>query len=65
MSELMATLECVRTYLDDLLCITKGSVKDNLDKLKEVFNKLQDVGLKVNADKLKFDPSKLNIWGTS
>ena len=27
MSELMATLELVRTYLDDLLCISKGSLE--------------------------------------
>ena len=31
--ELMATLEFVRTYLDDLLCITKGNLADHLDKL--------------------------------
>jgi hypothetical protein len=54
MSELMATLEFVRTYLDDLLCITKGSLTDHLNKLKKVFNKLQEAGLKVNADKSKF-----------
>jgi hypothetical protein len=34
MLELMATLEFVRTYLDDLLCITKGNLKDHLSKLK-------------------------------
>jgi hypothetical protein len=28
MSELMETLEFVRTYIDDLLCITKGSLDD-------------------------------------
>ena len=50
----MATLEFMRTYLDDLVCITKGNLKDHLNKLKEVFNKLQDAGLKVNADKSKF-----------
>ena len=50
----MATLEFVRTYFDDLLCITEGSLKDHLSKLREVFNKLQEAGLKVNADKLKF-----------
>ena len=32
MSELMAALEFVQTYLDDLLCITKGSLDDHLDK---------------------------------
>ena len=54
MSELMATLEFVRTYLNDLLCITKGNLTDHLDKLRQVFDKFQDAGLKVNADKLKF-----------
>jgi hypothetical protein len=33
MSELMATLEFVRAYIDDLLCITKGSLEDHLAKL--------------------------------
>ena len=50
----MATLEFVRTYLDDLLCITKGNLKDHLEKLERVFSKLQDAGLKINADKSKF-----------
>ncbi|MFM8588489.1 MAG: RNase H-like domain-containing protein [Bacteroidota bacterium] len=54
MSELMATLEFVRTYLDDLLCITKGNLKDHLNKLRQVFNRLQDSGLKVNANKSNF-----------
>ena len=48
MSELMATLEFVRTYLDDLLCITKGNLKDHLEKLEKVFSKLQDAGLNRN-----------------
>ena len=34
MSELMGTLEFVRTYIDDLLCITKGSLDDHLSKLE-------------------------------
>ena len=33
MSELMATLEFVQTYLDDLLCISKGNLDDHLAKL--------------------------------
>ncbi len=36
MSELMATLEFVRKYLDDLLCITKDDLEDHLAKLKLV-----------------------------
>ena len=40
--------------MDDLLCITKGSLEDHLNKLREVLTRLQDAGLKVNADKTKF-----------
>ena len=54
MSELMAALEFVRTYLDDLLCITKASLEDHLEKLRVVLTRLQDAGLKINADKSKF-----------
>ena len=51
MSNLMATLEFVRTYLDDLLIITKGSLEDHLEKLIMVFTRLQDASLKINANK--------------
>ncbi len=36
MSELMETLEYVRAYLDNLLCISKLSLEDHLEKLEEV-----------------------------
>jgi hypothetical protein len=36
MSELMETLEYVRAYLDDLLCISKLSLEDHLENLEEV-----------------------------
>ena len=36
MSELMEALEFVRAYLDDLLCISKLSLEDHLDKLEVV-----------------------------
>ncbi len=54
MSDLMATLEFVRTYLDDLLISTKESLEDHLEKLSMVLTRLQDAGLKINADKSKF-----------
>ncbi len=34
MENLMATLEYVRAYIDNLLVINKGSLNDHLDKLK-------------------------------
>ena len=37
MTSLMAGLEFVRAYIDDLLCITKGNWNDHLEKLEEIF----------------------------
>ena len=50
----MAALEFVRAYLDDLLCITRASLEDHLEKLRLVLIRLRDAGLKVNADKSSF-----------
>jgi hypothetical protein len=51
MLELMESLEFVRAYLDDLLCISKLSLEDHLDKLEVVLRRLHNAGLKVNAAK--------------
>ena len=50
MSELMVALEYVRTYLYDLLCITRANLDHHLQKLRQVLTRLQEVGgIKVNA----------------
>jgi hypothetical protein len=54
MGNLMATLEYLRVYIDDHLVITKGSLDDHLDKLKQVFIRLRDAVLKINATKSVF-----------
>ena len=54
MSKLMLNLEFVRTYLDELLTITKSDLRDHLDKLKLVLTRLREAGLKINADKSNF-----------
>ncbi len=36
MMELMESLEYVRAYIDDLLCISRNSLEDNLEKLEGV-----------------------------
>jgi hypothetical protein len=51
MSDLMGTLEFIQTYIDDLLCITKGSLDDHLSKLRRIVIRLRDAQLKVNACK--------------
>ena len=53
MSELMLALEFVRTYLDDVLPITKASLEDHLKKLRLVFLNLLEAGLKINAVQLQ------------
>ncbi len=50
----MESLEYVRAYYNDLLCISKLSLEDYLEKLEEVLKPLCDRGLKVNAAKLTF-----------
>ncbi len=54
MSKLMVALEFVQAYIDDLLCITKGSLDDHLSKLRQVFIRLRCTGMKVNAPKCSF-----------
>ncbi len=54
MSELMVALEFVRAYIINFLCITKGSLDDDLSKLRIVLIRLRRTGLKVNAAKCCF-----------
>jgi hypothetical protein len=54
LSELMESLEYVRAYLDDLLCISKMSLEDHLEKLEEVLRQLRDTRLKDNPVKSTF-----------
>ena len=63
MSELFEGLNFVRTYIDDLLCLTKGSFKDHLEKLERVLFKLKEAGLKVNAKKSFFARPELEYLG--
>ncbi len=64
MMEIMANLEFVRAYIDDLLCITKGTLEDHLAKLDLVLSRLQDANLKVNAANQTSVPQKQNTLGT-
>jgi hypothetical protein len=49
MLELMKSLEYVRAYLDDLLCISELSLEDHQEKLEGALRQLCNTGLKVNA----------------
>ena len=63
MSELMQDLDFVRTYIDDLLVLTKGSYDDHLEKLERVLVRIQQAGLKVNAKKSFFARGELEYLG--
>ena len=63
MSELLAQLDTVRVYIDDILNVTKGSFDDHLIKLKEIFQRLQSFGLKVNFNKSRFATGSLDYLG--
>jgi hypothetical protein len=62
-SILMEGLEFVRTYIDDLLVLSKGSFEDHLLKLELVLQRLQKAGLKVNAKKSFFARPELEYLG--
>jgi hypothetical protein len=59
----MESLEFVRAYLDNLLCISKLSLEDHLEKLEEVHRQLRDAGLKVNAAKSTFCVLEIEYLG--
>jgi hypothetical protein len=59
MSDLMQDLKFVRTYLDDLLVISRSTFEDHLEKLDFVLNILSDKGVRENADKSNFCANKI------
>ena len=63
MSELMVALEFIQAYLNELLCITKGSLDDHLSKLRKVLIRLRQAGLKVNAAKCSFCATETEYLG--
>jgi hypothetical protein len=56
-------LEYVRAYIDNLLVITRGTLEDHLEKLNEVFRRLREAGLKVNAAKSFFCTHQIEYLG--
>ncbi len=49
--DLMASLEFVPAYMDDLLIITRGILDEHLQKMETVLTRLHDAKLKVNVAK--------------
>ena len=51
MGDRMEGLEFARACIDDLLVVSKGTLQDHLDQLKQVQQRLNEAGLKVNVSK--------------
>jgi hypothetical protein len=61
--DLMASLEFVRVYMDDLLIITRGILEEHLQKMETVPIILCDTGLKDNAAKSSFCAHEIEYLG--
>ena len=63
MTSLMAGLEFVRTYLDDVLIISSLTFKEHLSKLELALSRVAQAGLKVNAENIhpSLERGRLNI----
>ena len=59
----MEDLEYVQAYLDNLLCISRRSLEDHLEKLEEVLRCLRNAGLKVNSEKSTFCALEIEYLG--
>ena len=63
MSELFQDLENIRTYMDDLLVISKNSWEEHLVTLKKVLERLRKTGLKINDAKSFFGREAIEYLG--
>ena len=64
MYDLMSDIDYARTYLDDLLVLSKGSFLTHLDGLEKVLNRLSDANLRVNIRKCSFAASEITYLGS-
>ena len=63
MSDILIGLDTVRVYINELFHVTKGSWKEHLTVLEEMFTRLQMAGFKVNSIKSCFGAHKFNYLG--
>ena len=59
----MQISKLLREYIDDLLITASGSLKDHLQKVEQVLQRLKKAGLTVNAKKSKFCRSEVEYLG--
>ncbi len=61
--DLMASLDFVQMYMDDLLIVTRRTLVEHLQKMETVLTRLRDAGLKVNAAKASFCTHEIEYLG--
>ena len=61
--DLMAALEFVRAYMDDLLIITRETLDEHLQQMETVLTRLRDARLKVNGAKSSFCAHEIEYLG--
>ena len=61
--DLIGDIDGVRTYIDDILCIGKGTFAQYLDQLEEIFQRFKKAGLKFNAPKCSFGLKEIPYLG--
>ena len=62
-NDVMAGLENVRAYLDDILITTSGSYDDHLKQVAQVLSRLDNVGFAVNVKKSSFAVTEIDYLG--
>ena len=63
MSNLIEGLEFARTYLGNLLCLSKNHFNEDLKDVEKVLIRLQDVNLKVNKSRSRFYKTEIEYLG--
>jgi hypothetical protein len=61
--DLMASLEFLQAYMEDLLIITRRTLDKHLQKMETMLTRLRDAGLKVNAAKSTFCAHEIENLG--
>jgi putative transposase len=65
MYEIFSDLEYVHVYIDNLLVTSCSTFEEHLQRLKLVFSRLSEAGLKINANKSHFAVSEIEYLGYS
>ena len=59
----MEGLEFACTYLDDLVCLSKGQLNEHLEDVEKVLVRLQKLNLRINASKSSFGKTGIKYLG--